>query len=150
MFSIDSRDFLNNPLSFAFNIAKQIWLFLHVFDFQGPSERQTYPIFLLRNFLANRRPWEEEVNRERDKVEKRVHHVGLVPGHVVGPNFPIVHPFNAILDSTDSSWPKINYIKEPTSGFPESLIITLSHPCGKTSLAASLCAWSHNEWHFEE
>jgi hypothetical protein len=28
--------------------------------------------------------------------------------------------------------------KEPTLGFPESSIITLSHACGKTSLAASL------------
>jgi hypothetical protein len=33
MFSIDFGDFLNNPLSFGFNIAKQICLFLHVFDF---------------------------------------------------------------------------------------------------------------------
>jgi hypothetical protein len=32
MFSIDFGDFLNNPLSFGFNIAKQI-SFLHVFDF---------------------------------------------------------------------------------------------------------------------
>jgi hypothetical protein len=33
MFSIESRDFLNNPLSFGFNTVKQILLFLHVFDF---------------------------------------------------------------------------------------------------------------------
>jgi hypothetical protein len=150
MFSIDSEDFLNDPLSFAFNTAKQFCLFLHVFYFQGPSGPQTDPIFSLHHFLGNRRPWEEEVNRKCDKVEKRIHHAGLVPSHVVGPNFPIVHPFNAILDSMDSSWPKINYIKEPNPGFPESSIITLSQPCGKTYLAASLCAWSYNEWHFEE
>jgi hypothetical protein len=36
MFAIDSRDFLNNPLSFGFNTTKQIFLFLHVFDFEGP------------------------------------------------------------------------------------------------------------------
>jgi hypothetical protein len=40
--------------------------------------------------------------------------------------------------------------KEPTLGFSESSIITLSHPRGETSLAASLCAWSPNEWNFEE
>jgi hypothetical protein len=34
MFSIDFGDFLNNHLSFGFNIVKQICLFfLHVFDF---------------------------------------------------------------------------------------------------------------------
>jgi hypothetical protein len=33
MFSIDFEDFLNDPLSFAFNTAKHIFLFLHVFDF---------------------------------------------------------------------------------------------------------------------
>jgi hypothetical protein len=56
MFSIDSVDFLNDPLSFGFNTTKQISLFLHVFDFQGPSERQTDPIFLQHHFLGNRRP----------------------------------------------------------------------------------------------
>jgi hypothetical protein len=30
--------------------------------------------------------------------------------HVVGPNFGLVRPFNAILDSTVSSWPKTDYI----------------------------------------
>jgi hypothetical protein len=31
MFSIDSGDFLNDPLSFDFNTVKQICLFLHIF-----------------------------------------------------------------------------------------------------------------------
>jgi hypothetical protein len=39
--------------------------------------------------------------------------------------------------------------KEPTSGFPESAIRTPIHTCGKTSLAASLCAWSPKEWHLK-
>jgi hypothetical protein len=51
MFSIDSRDFLNDPLSFGFNTAKQICLFLHVFDFQGALGRQTDPIFLPHHFF---------------------------------------------------------------------------------------------------
>jgi hypothetical protein len=38
MFSTDSNNFLNEPLSFGFNTAKQIFLFLHVSDFQGPSD----------------------------------------------------------------------------------------------------------------
>jgi hypothetical protein len=33
MFFIDFRDFLNDPLSFGFNTAKQIFLFLHVLYF---------------------------------------------------------------------------------------------------------------------
>jgi hypothetical protein len=43
MFFIDSGYFLNDPLSFGFNTTKKIFLFLHVFDFQGPFECQTYP-----------------------------------------------------------------------------------------------------------
>jgi hypothetical protein len=41
MFSIDSKDFLNDPLLFGFNTAKQNCLFLHVFYFQRPSGCQT-------------------------------------------------------------------------------------------------------------
>jgi hypothetical protein len=33
MFSIDFSDFLDNSLSFGFNTAKQIFLFLHIFNF---------------------------------------------------------------------------------------------------------------------
>jgi hypothetical protein len=51
MFSIDSVDFLNDPLSFGFNTTKQISLFLHVFDFQGPPRHQTDPIFLSCHFF---------------------------------------------------------------------------------------------------
>jgi hypothetical protein len=40
--------------------------------------------------------------------------------------------------------------KEPTLGFPESSIITPSHPYGETSLTALLYAWSPNKWYFEE
>jgi hypothetical protein len=46
MFFIDSGDFLNGLLSLGFNTVKQICLFLHVFHFQGPFERQMDPIFL--------------------------------------------------------------------------------------------------------
>jgi hypothetical protein len=52
MFSIDFRDFLNDILSFGFNIAKHIFLLLRVFDFQGPFERQTDPNFLPHHFLG--------------------------------------------------------------------------------------------------
>jgi hypothetical protein len=41
MFSIEFGDFLNNSLSFGFNIEKKIFLFLHVFDFPGPSVKRT-------------------------------------------------------------------------------------------------------------
>jgi hypothetical protein len=37
MFSIDFEDFLNYPFSFDSNTTNQIFLFLHVFYFQGPS-----------------------------------------------------------------------------------------------------------------
>jgi hypothetical protein len=52
MFSIDFGDFLNGPLSFCFNSEEQIFLFLHVFDFQGPSRRQMDPIFLPLHFFG--------------------------------------------------------------------------------------------------
>jgi hypothetical protein len=51
MFSIDSGDFLNDLLSIGFNTAKQIFLFLHVFEFLGPSKHQTDPIFFPRHFF---------------------------------------------------------------------------------------------------
>jgi hypothetical protein len=38
MFSIDFEDFLNNPLSFGFNIVKQIFLFLQYFTFGDLSD----------------------------------------------------------------------------------------------------------------
>jgi hypothetical protein len=52
MFSIDFEDFLNDPLSIGLNTAKQIFLFLHVFDLQGPSGCQTDPFFLPRHFFG--------------------------------------------------------------------------------------------------
>jgi hypothetical protein len=56
MLSIDSGDFLNDPLSFGFNNAKQIYLFFHIFDFQGPSWTSNGPnIFATLFFLGNRR-----------------------------------------------------------------------------------------------
>jgi hypothetical protein len=51
MFCIDSGDFLNDPLSFGFNTMRQSFLVLHVFDFQGPSARQTEPIFLPHQYF---------------------------------------------------------------------------------------------------
>jgi hypothetical protein len=53
MFSLDSGDFLNGPLSFDFNTTKHIFLFLHIFDFQGPFRRQTDPNFLPHHFFKN-------------------------------------------------------------------------------------------------
>jgi hypothetical protein len=50
MFSIDSKDFLNNALSFGFITVKRIFLFFHIFDFQGPFRRQTDPIILQHHF----------------------------------------------------------------------------------------------------
>jgi hypothetical protein len=35
MFSIDSRDFLNDPLSFGFNTTKQIFVFSHILIFRA-------------------------------------------------------------------------------------------------------------------
>jgi hypothetical protein len=60
MFSIESGAFLNNPLSFCFNTAKQIFLILHVFNFQGSFRRQTNPIFLPNHFWENRGTSEEK------------------------------------------------------------------------------------------
>jgi hypothetical protein len=51
MFYIDFRDFLNDLLSFVFNTMKQIFLFLHIVDFQGPSGHQTDQIFLPHHFF---------------------------------------------------------------------------------------------------
>jgi hypothetical protein len=51
MFSIYSKDFLNDPLSYGFNTVKQIFLFLHVFDFQESSRRQTDPNLFPRHFF---------------------------------------------------------------------------------------------------
>jgi hypothetical protein len=52
MFSVESGDFLNNPLSFGFNSIGQVIIFFHIFDFQGPSTRQMDQIFLTHNFLG--------------------------------------------------------------------------------------------------
>jgi hypothetical protein len=51
MFSIKFGYFLNNRLSFGFNIVKHIFLFLHVFDFQrlSPIFWPHYYIEKLRN-----------------------------------------------------------------------------------------------------
>jgi hypothetical protein len=49
------RGFLNNPLLFDFNTVKQIFLFLHVFDFHGPSGHQTDPNFFHFILLGNTR-----------------------------------------------------------------------------------------------
>jgi hypothetical protein len=62
MFSIDSMNFLRNPLSFGFKYYEADLLVLHVFYFQGPSRCQTDPIFLPHHFFENRRPGEEQVN----------------------------------------------------------------------------------------
>jgi hypothetical protein len=51
LFSIDYEGFINNPLPFGFNTLNRIPLFLHVFEFQGPSKRQTYPNFLPDHFF---------------------------------------------------------------------------------------------------
>jgi hypothetical protein len=59
MFSIESGDFQNNPLLFGFNIGKQIYLFLHAFDFRGPSGRQMDTNFFSPHFLGNRRDREK-------------------------------------------------------------------------------------------
>jgi hypothetical protein len=56
MFSIDSWDFLNDLLSFGFNTAKQICLFLQVFDFQRPSGCEMDSKILPHHFLGNRGP----------------------------------------------------------------------------------------------
>jgi hypothetical protein len=51
LYAIDPGDFLNDPLLFGFNIVKQIFSFLHVFDFRGPSGRQKDPNFLPHHFF---------------------------------------------------------------------------------------------------
>jgi hypothetical protein len=106
LFAIDFGGFLNDPLSFGFNTAKQIFLYLHVFDFQGPFERQTFCHIL---FSGNRRPW-EEVNGGATKQELGGHHTGPHVGHMVSPISSLEHCFDAILESTDSCWPKTDYI----------------------------------------
>jgi hypothetical protein len=83
------------------------------FDFQGPSGRQTDRIFLPRHFfLENSKPWEEESNMGCHEAEVRAHHVGQVPGYMVGPIFNLVGPIAANFGSTDSSWSKTYYIKD--------------------------------------
>jgi hypothetical protein len=52
-------------------------------------------------FSGNTRVGEEEVNMGHHEGQKRDHHVGHTPSHVVGPISGLVHHFNAILDSTD-------------------------------------------------
>jgi hypothetical protein len=56
MFSIDSKDFLNDPLSFGFNTVKQIFLLLHVLTFRDlPNVKRTQS-FCHVIFLGNRIP----------------------------------------------------------------------------------------------
>jgi hypothetical protein len=115
--STNSGDFLNDPLSFVFNTSKQIFLFLHVFTFRDLLDVKQTQYFCQVIFLGNWRPWEEEVNKGRKKVEKRAHHVSHNRGHVVGSISGLVHPFNANFVPTDLAWHKTDYIKNPSGNF---------------------------------
>jgi hypothetical protein len=66
MFSINSEDFLNDPLSFGFNIAKQICIFLTFKDLSDVKRTQFFGHII---FSRSRRTREEKVNRECDKVQ---------------------------------------------------------------------------------
>jgi hypothetical protein len=101
--SIDSWDFLNDPLSFGFSTAKQIFLFLHVFEFQGPSRCQTDTIFLPHHFLGNRRTGKEAVNRECHEAQKGAYRMAKKLACMVGPTFWLVGPLVANFGSTDTS-----------------------------------------------
>jgi hypothetical protein len=60
-------------------------------------------IFFPRHFSGIIRIGEEEVKEEREEAQKRGHHVGLLPGHMVWPISGLVRPFNANFISMDSS-----------------------------------------------
>jgi hypothetical protein len=91
-----------------------LYMFLTFRDLQDIKWTKT---FCHAIFLGNRRPWEEEVNRERDEAGIRGHHMGPHVCYMVIPTFPLVRCFDTILESTDSSSPKINYIKDALGDF---------------------------------
>jgi hypothetical protein len=121
MFSIDSEDFLNNLLSFDFNTTKHIsFICFAYFWLPGTFQTSNRPKIFHIIFLGNKTPCaeeEEEVNGERNEAQKRAHHVWHNPGRMVGHISGLVCHFNVILISTNYSWPKTKYIKDPSGDF---------------------------------
>jgi hypothetical protein len=71
LFAIGSEGFPNNPLSFGFNTAKQISLFLHVLTFRDlPVVKRIQKICHII-FSGNTINGEEEVNEGHDEAQKR-------------------------------------------------------------------------------
>jgi hypothetical protein len=100
MFFINSRDFVNNSLSFDFNIAKHICLFLHVFYFDLSNIKRTQS-FAMSFFL-------EILDREKKSAGNAMRkEIGGTHGPTTslhgGALLPLVRPFNEILDFTDLS-----------------------------------------------
>jgi hypothetical protein len=52
MFYIDFEDFPRSPLLFVYNAIEQETPILRIFEFEGPSGRQTVPKFLPRHFFG--------------------------------------------------------------------------------------------------
>jgi hypothetical protein len=73
-------------------------MFLTFRDLSDVKQIQTFPHII---FSGNTRAGEEEVNGGRYEGQKRVHHAGHNPGHVVGPISGLMRRFDAILVSTD-------------------------------------------------
>jgi hypothetical protein len=103
LFAIHSGNFLNNPLLFGFNTTKRIFLFLHIFDFEGPSRRQTDPKFLSCHFFWEIKDREKKKSMGDAMRQERGGPHGCTPSRMVGPTFPLVCHFDAILDYADSS-----------------------------------------------
>jgi hypothetical protein len=103
MFSIESRDFLNNLLSFGFNTVKQIFICFCMFlTFRDLPYVKRTKYFCHVIFSGNRGKWEEEFNGERHEAQKRGHHAGPHVGRMVGPIFVLVSPIATNFGSTDS------------------------------------------------
>jgi hypothetical protein len=109
--------FLNNPLSLGFNTTKQICLFLHVFDFQEPSGRQTDPKFFPHHFFQ-----EIEDRKKKNSMGEATRQEigGTMRAHLWitwWDHLPLVRCYDAILDSTYLSLPETDYIKDPFGHF---------------------------------
>jgi hypothetical protein len=96
MLSIDSEDVLDDPLSFGFNTTKQVSLFLHIFDFHGPSVCQTHLKLLPCHFFRISRI------REEDKRCNEVGVMGVIAYHTGQEADCVVGPTSLCILSTQS------------------------------------------------
>jgi hypothetical protein len=112
MFSIKSNDFLNNLLSFDLTLQSRFSCFCIFLTLRDLSNVKWTKYFCHIIFLGNRRSWEEVVNVQRHGGKTGAP-CGPLSWPRGGAHLPLVGPIDANFASTESSWPKIDYKRDP-------------------------------------